>query len=101
MPDHLELHDLRVAPGDRVQLVTDAARRVVRAPDGEAARRLLGGALRLRAALRVAPRLQVDTVAAQLRDLGFRQHEVDLHPAGARPRVGNVVALPDEPGQGL
>ena len=101
VPDHLELHDLRVALGDRVQLVADAARLVVRAPHVEAGRRLLGGALRLRPALLVAPRLHVDALRAQLRDLGLRQHEVDLHPARGRPRVGNVVALPDEPAERL
>jgi hypothetical protein len=101
LPDHLELRDLRVALGDRVQLVANAAARVVRAIHPEPARRLLGGALRLRAPLPVAPRLQVHALRAQLRDLGLRQHEVDLHPARGVPRVGDVVALPDDPAEHL
>ena len=91
--DHFELHDLGVATRDRVELIANAVPLVVRAPDVEAGGRLGRRALGLRAALLVTPRLHVDALRCELRDLGLREDKVCLDSGRGLPRRRYVVAV--------
>jgi hypothetical protein len=64
-PDHLELEELRIPPGERVELVPDPAGLVPGAVDGEAAGLLERGALYLGAAVLVLLQTKLDAFAGE------------------------------------
>ena len=92
-PEPHQLGEPRVLAGDLVHLVADAARLVVRAPDGEAVGGLFGGELPDGLAALDPGQLQVDPFATEPVGLGLVEDHVELDPVGDRSLVSYFDAL--------
>jgi hypothetical protein len=97
--EDLELHQLGVVARRGVELVADASRLVVRAPDGEAAGRLRGCELPDRPAALDALELHVDAVPPEPVGLGLVEDHVELDTARDLSLVAHVDTRLREHGQ--